>query len=138
VESAADVADAVKAAMDVADTVDAAMEHVSTAVTAAMSASMSTARGRDGRRESSRDDCGHESNRKRRFSKHGSISSADHPPAAMLPTSAELTLNAASRMRESGAISRCRHPYGRHCQVGVSKIVKTNCPCVEMRSRLAA
>src|SRR5215510_13194324 len=49
-EIAADVADAVKAAMDVADTVDAAMEHVSTAVTAVMSASMSTARGRDGRR----------------------------------------------------------------------------------------
>jgi len=79
---------------------------MSGSMTATVSTAVTAARRRDGRRESCRDDCGYESNRKRRFSKqHGSISSADRPPAAMQPPSAELTLNAASRMRESGAIS---------------------------------
>jgi hypothetical protein len=130
VESAANVADAVDAAMDVADTVHAAMEGVSTAVTAAMSASMTAAvtpvRRRDGRRESCRDDCGCESNRERRFSKHVFFSSAGRPPSAMLPPSADATLNVASRMREPVAISALQAVCRQRCQVGVSKIVKSN------------
>ena len=57
----AQVADGVETAAELTGTVDAAMERASTAVTAAMSASMTaavaTARRRDGRGESCRDDC---------------------------------------------------------------------------------
>jgi hypothetical protein len=126
-------------AVGVADTVDAGMEGVSAAVTAAVTASVSpavsaavtTARRRDSRRESCRNDRCCESNGERRFSKHGFISSAGRPPSAMLPPSAEPTLNVASRMREPVAISALQAFCRRRCQVGVSKIVKTNWPRVE-------
>jgi hypothetical protein len=122
VEATAEVADTVETAVGVADAVEAAMEGV----TAAMSAAVTPARRRDGRRESCRDDCGCESSRKRRFSKHGFISSAGRPPSAMLPRSADATLNVASRMREPVAISALEASCRRRCQVRVSKIVKSN------------
>jgi hypothetical protein len=122
VEATAEVADTVETAVGVADAVEAAMEGV----TAAMSAAVTPARRRDGRRESCHDDCGCESSRKRRFSKHGFISSAGRPPSAMLPRSADATLNVASRMREPVAISALEASCRRRCQVRVSKIVKSN------------
>jgi hypothetical protein len=118
VEATAEVADTVETAVGVADAVEAAMEGVTAAVT--------PARRRDGRRESCHDDCGCESSRKRRFSKHGFISSAGRPPSAMLPPSADATLNVASRMREPVAISALEASCRRRCQVRVSKIVKSN------------
>jgi len=139
VMEAAQVTDGVETAAEVTGTVDAAMEGVSTAVTAAMSASMTAtvspavtpARRRDGRGESCRDDCG--CDRERRFSKQGFISSAGRPPAAMLPPSADSTLNGASRTRGSVAISALQASAGARGQVGVSKVVKSNWSVVEMR-----
>jgi hypothetical protein len=105
VEATAEVADTVETAVGVADAVEAAMEGVTAAVP--------RARRRDGRRESCRDDCGCESSRKRRFSKHGFISSAGRPPLAILPLSADAPLNVASRTREPTTIwAHCRHLAG--------------------------
>jgi hypothetical protein len=126
VEASAEVADTVETAVGVADAVEAAMEGVTAAMSAGMTAAVTPARRRDGRRESCRDDCGCESSRKRRFSKHGFISSAGRPPSAMLPRSADATLNVASRMREPVAISALEASCRRRCQVRVSKIVKSN------------
>jgi hypothetical protein len=107
-EATTDVADTAETAVEVADAVEA-MEGV----TAAMSAALTPARRRDGRRESCRDDCGCESSRKRRFSKHGFLSSAGRPPLVMLPLSADATLNVASRTREPTTIwAHCRHLAG--------------------------
>jgi hypothetical protein len=113
VEASAEVADTVETAVGVADAVEAAMEGVTAAMSAGMTAAVPPARRRDGRRESCRDDCGCESSRKRRFSKHGFLSSAGRPPLVMLPLSADATLNVASRTREPTTIwAHCRHLAG--------------------------
>src|SRR5262249_56233792 len=118
--------DTVETAVGVADAVEAAMEGVTAAMSAGMTAAVTPARRRDGRRENCRDDCGCESSRKRRFSKHGFISSAGRPPSAMLPPSAHAPLHVASRMREPVAISGLEASCRRRCQVRVSKIVKSD------------
>jgi len=126
VMEAVQATDSVEATAEVAGTMEAAMEGVTAAMSAGMTAAVTPARRRDGRREGCRDDCGCESSRKRRFSKHGFISSAGRPPSAMLPPSADATLNVASRMREPVAISALEASCRRRCQVRVSKIVKSN------------
>jgi hypothetical protein len=95
-----------ESAMEAAGTMEAAMEGVPPSVSAGMTASVSSpvpsaavstamtpASGRDGRDESRRNerarDCGSDGH----CSKHGAVSSAGNPPAAMLMPAAEWRLN---------------------------------------------
>jgi len=105
--------------------VEAAMEAVSAMMTAvsatmtAVSAAVTAASGCDGRRESN--DRGSDGKGDGCFSKHRSVSSVSHPPAAMLAPAAEAKLNIGSRMREFGAVTALYACFRRRCQVGVSK-----------------